>query len=137
MQKIYLLAGCPGVGKSWLTRQLLGKFIPIEHDEFRFNEAQYVPALIKAASGSKPVVANTPFGVSEMMSDIDRAGGVCVPIFVVASEDTVKRQYFDREGKNIPPGHLTRQKTYMKRAHNLGAFMGDSGQVLAHLLSLL
>lgn len=137
MQKIYLLAGCPGVGKSWLTRQLIGKYTPIEHDEYRDDPRDYIRALMKAARGDKPVIANTPFGVSEIMSDIDQAGGICIPIFVVAPEEQVKRQYYERERKMIPPGHLTRQKTYMKRAHNLGAFMGTSAQVLKHLLSLI
>lgn len=137
MQKIYLLAGCPGVGKSWLTKQLLdaGKYTPIEHDEYRDDPKDYIRALIKAAKGNKPVIANTPFGVSEIMADIDQAGAICVPVFVVADEEVVKRQYFKREGKLIPPGHLTRQKTYMKRAFNLGAFMGTSDQVLKHLMA--
>jgi len=138
MQKIYLLVGCPGVGKSWVTRQLASSFTPIEHDEYRDYEERYVPTLLRIArTGTKPVIANTPFGVSEIMAEIDRGGGVCVPIFIVDAEERVKARYEARDGKPIPSGHLTRQKTYMKRAHNLGAFMGNSDQVLKHLQSLL
>lgn len=138
MQKIYLLAGCPGVGKSWLTRQLIGKYTPIEHDEYRDHESRYVPALVRAAKlGDKPIIANTPFGVSEIMAEIDRAGCACVPIFVVDDPEVIAKRYFLRDGKSIPKGHLTRQQTYIKRAHNLGAFMGTGEQVLKHLLSLL
>lgn len=138
MQKIYLLAGCPGVGKSWLTRLLMDKYTPIEHDEYRDNEDRYVPALLRAArNGQKPIIANTPFGVSEIMAEIDQAGGECIPIFVVDNPEVIKARYLARDGKPIPAGHLTRNQTYMKRAHNLGAFMGTGEQVLKHLRGLV
>ncbi len=138
MQKIYLLIGCPGVGKSWVAAQLKDKYLHLEHDDFKGREQRYVPCLIEAAGmGDKPVLANTPFGITELMTEIGRKGCICVPIFIIDKEDIIKARYFKRDGHPIPEGHLTRQKTYMKRAFDLGAFTGTSEQTLKHLLELV
>jgi hypothetical protein len=135
MQKIYLVVGCPGSGKSWVCEQLAGQFNHVPHDDHMEDGGRgYVPALVQAARhGSLPVLAETPFSVSQIVEPLQEYGLVVVPVFIVENEDVLRERYREREGKEIPKGHLTRQITYARRADELGAFCGDSEAVLEHL----
>jgi predicted kinase len=129
MKPVYLLVGCPGSGKSWVSSQLKSKFKVVEHDHHRTG---YVEAVAKAAKES-PVLANTPFGVSKLMEDLSSKGIPVIPVFILEAERTISERYSKREGRPIPQGHLTRQHTYRERAQELKAFSGTSEQVLEHL----
>lgn len=131
-QKVYLLVGSPGSGKSWVSSRLGHKFKVLEHDDFKTTPAAYIPALKRAMiTSDKPILANTPFGVSDIMEAL---GPECLPVFIIEPEETLKQRYFTRQGYEIPKGHLTRQTTYVHRANELKAFKGTSQEVLNYLI---
>lgn len=132
MKPIYLIVGVPGSGKSTIARQLAMQFTYVAHDDYM--KGGYVEAIIKAARASvSPILAETPFSISEIRTPLEAAGFKVMPVFIIEPEDVLKSRYQKREGRPIIPGHLTRQKTYEKRAKDLGAFFGTADQVLDHL----
>lgn len=132
MQTVILLVGTPGVGKSWVAAQLRNKYNVLEHDNFKHGG--YADAIVNAAKlGKKPVLANTPFGMSSIVAALTDAGITVVPVFIVEADNVVAQRYMQREGKPIPKGHVTRQRTYLERAKALGAFVGTSSEVLEYL----
>lgn len=133
MAKIKLLVGVPSAGKSWVTDKLKDKYNVIEHDLYKLKP-QYIAALLSAASQSgKTVLANTPFGMSEIQEALQSKGHKVEPIFIIEKPETLSQRYQAREGKPIPKGHLTRQSTYIQRAEELKAFKGTSAETLEHL----
>lgn len=133
--KTILLVGIPGVGKTTITRQLAHAYTVVEHDDFIGREADYAPAVARAARADRPVIANTPFGMSELMLQLEAFGCEVEPVFVIEPDEVVAARYAARDGKPIPKGHLTRQTTYAARAREVGAFAGTADQVLQHLLA--
>lgn len=132
MQKIYLIVGAPGSGKTWVAKQLTDKFNFVPHDDYQ--DGDYVKALINAGRVSTlPVIAETPFSVSQIIDPVKKAGIVITPVFLLESPHTTKTRYEKREGKAIPQGHLTRIETYRKRAKEMGSFSGTSKEVLEYL----
>lgn len=134
MAKIHLLVGVPASGKSWVTDKLKEKFNVIEHDTYKLKP-QYIAALLSAAASkeSRPILANTPFGMSEILEALQVRGHQVNPVFILEHPDTLQTRYKAREGKDIPKGHLTRQQTYAQRADETQSFKGTSDQVLKHL----
>lgn len=139
MQKVktvYILVGVPSSGKTWVSSQLAHVANVIEHDDFR-EPGSYLRALLttwnKGKSDSRSIIANTPFGLSELMRSLHENGVKVEPVFVIENEQVLKDRYLEREGKSIASGHLTRQHTYRRRATELGSFVGTSNEVLKHL----
>jgi hypothetical protein len=136
MSKVILLVGVPGVGKSTITRQLGDRYIIAEHDNFIGREADYAPAVARLAHGNdRPVVANTPFGMTDLVAALEVLGCQVEPVFVIERDEVVSARYQMREGRPIPKGHLSRQRTYAARARETGAFAGTADEVLQHLLA--
>ncbi|PWT73945.1 MAG: hypothetical protein C5B60_07480 [Chloroflexi bacterium] len=136
-QKIYLLVGCPGSGKTWVCSQLGDAFHIVPHDKRRHNAAIYAREIEnEMETATKPLIIETPFGVSEIMFElkVKRSYDV-VPVFIIEEPGILEERYFKRSGKQIPQGHLTRQETYRERARDLGAFTGTSAEVAAMLKS--
>jgi hypothetical protein len=135
MRPVYMVIGCPGSGKSWVVNQLTGKFNLVPHDAYLGRAwTAYVHEIIKQANCSdRPVLIEAPFSVSQIKDPLEQAGLTVIPVFIQERREVLIQRYFAREGKSIPPGHLTRQETYRQRALAWGAFMGTSSQVLAHL----
>lgn len=132
MNKVYLVVGVPGSGKSWVCAKLAPKFNHVAHDDFK--NVDYTKVIWTAAKqGSKPVLAETPFGVSQIMATLCDNGVEVEPVFILESTEVTTQRYSLREGKAIPKGHLTRIETYALRAKQLGAFSGTSQEVLEHL----
>jgi ATP-dependent Lon protease len=129
---IYLVVGCPGVGKTWVCKQLEGKFLYVAHDDHP-DEGLYTNFLAAAAEGEKPVVGEIPFGLSKIQAALEESGIHVIPVFILEREKTIEARYWMREKREIPKGHLTRQKTYAARARELSAFAGTAEEVLAHL----
>lgn len=128
---IYLLVGSPGIGKTWISNQLKHKFEVMEHDNYKDIDL-YIHEIRRLSKiSSKPILANTPFGVSALMQHLD-----CIPLFAIERSEILKNRYLKREGKPIPQGHLTRQHTYLQRAKDLDAFVGTTEQVLEYLIGL-
>lgn len=134
MATVYLLVGVPSSGKSWVSDQLKEQYNVIEHDTYKMKP-QYIAALLSAASkgSTKPILANTPFGMSELQSSLAAMGHKVNPVFIIEQPDTLVKRYMARGGGEIPKGHLTRQETYISRAEELKAFKGTSSDVLNHL----
>lgn len=139
MTKIYLLVGTPGSGKTWVASQLTDKFEWVAHDAyngkgFAYEGMAYVNEIMKASrTQSKPVLAETPFSVSQIIEPLEKKGFTVEPVFIIESDHTTSTRYLRRENKPIPQGHLTRIQTYRKRAKEMNAFSGTSAQVLEYL----
>jgi hypothetical protein len=135
MQTIYLVVGVPCAGKTWVAENLAEAFHLVPHDDYTDDGGRgYVPALVSAArAADRPVLAETPFSVSQIMGPVAEYGLTVVPVFILEEAEELRRRYREREGKEIPRGHLTRQETYAQRAASLGAFSGTAEEVLGHL----
>lgn len=127
-----LLVGVPCSGKSWVTSQLTDKYVVVEHDDYRDLKA-YVAAIVAVSGERKPVLANTPFGVTDLLTSLQSQGLSVEPVFIIESENVLKARYSLREGKPIPQGHLTRQNTYKARAEAYTAFVATSQEVFTYL----
>lgn len=134
-QKIYMVVGVPCAGKSWVCEQLRELYTYVRHDDFMaFPPRTYVEAIkANADGGHKPVLCETPFSMSQIVDPLQAKGFDVEPVFIIEDPETLRERYQAREGKPIPAGHLTRQETYMKRAHS---FFGTSAEVLEYLTQL-
>ncbi len=132
---IYMVIGCPGSGKTWVCEKLSNKFTWVRHDDYiGLGENAYVEAIVEAADSSlKPLLIEAPFSISSIVDPLKRFDFNIVPVFIQEDPQTIVDRYFSRENKEIPKGHLTRQKTYAERAKNWNAFVGSSLEVLNHL----
>lgn len=133
---IYLVVGVPGSGKTWVCNQLEGAFHLIRHDQFIFvnQPGAYLKEVLKQAPiAIRPLLIEAPFSVSEIKDPLERAGHKVIPIFIIEDDKTLGDRYLKRENRIIPQGHLTRTKTYLNRAKELGAFFGTSNEVLNYL----
>jgi uridine kinase len=137
VKPVYLIAGSPGSGKSWVCEQLTKAYKYIPHDDFIGKEKEYHEALrISAKTGDVPVLTETPFSVSTIKDMLEKRGIPCVPLFIVEPVDVISKRYQQRKGEEIPKGHLTRQNTYLTRAKEWRCFVGTSSEVLQRLLSM-
>lgn len=135
-KKCYLLIGVPGSGKSWVTTHLPAiKFKVCHHDDFiGMPPHSYFNSVVRSLRDQElPVVAEAPFGISEMKDGLETQGFEVVPVFILEDESVLSTRYKHRELKPIPTGHLTRQKTYRERAQEWSAFNGTSQEVLEHM----
>jgi gluconate kinase len=160
MQKVIVVAGVSGSGKSWASRQVAGKFHYIPHDRCwvspgskgwdpkqtweatagdasRYQpgaKSNHAEVLIEAAKiAKKPIITECPFKERELRETLEAAGIEVIPVFVVEPPNVVAERYEKREGKPIPKNVFTRAETIINRAHEWGAFFGNSNEVLAHL----
>jgi hypothetical protein len=129
---VFMVIGCPGSGKSWVCEQLKDRFHYVPHDAFL--GVGYLRAIDKQLRiATKPLLIEAPFSISQIKDPLERAGFTVTPVFIQEAHAVIRARYRAREGKDIPPGHLTRQHTYQQRANLLGAFQGTSSEVLTHL----
>jgi hypothetical protein len=130
---VYLVVGCPGSGKSWVSDQLQNQYKLVPHDLYPADKG-YVEAIKAAAArATKPVLAEVPFSLARLKAPLEAAGLAVHPVFIQEDPDVIAERYRNREGKPIPGGHLTRQDTYRERAEASGAFQGTSDEVLRYL----
>jgi predicted ATPase len=137
-KKVYLVIGCPGAGKSWVCDQLAGTYNYVHHDlRVDMTGPAYVKAICAAAEDStKPLLAEAPFSVSQTKEPLEKLGFDVVPVVIQETQGVIEGRYLKRENKKIPPGHITRQSTYLDRAKQWKCFTGTSSQVLEHLRGL-
>lgn len=136
MQVVYVLVGVPGVGKSWVAEQLKDRFAYISHDEYIGGD--YLKAITHAArTASHPVLCETPFSLSLIAVCLSDLGLTMVPVYIVGEESRLKLVWEHRGTlPSARQGHLTRQKTYITRAAQTGAYVGTSTQVVEYLKHL-
>jgi hypothetical protein len=137
--KAYLIIGCPGSGKTWVTNQCSHLFEFIHHDLFvGMADKKYVDTILeKSKNATKPLLIEAPFSISVIKDPLTAAGIDVIPVFIQELPHTIRTRYWQRENKDIPNGHLTRQNTYAQRAKEWGAFQGTSGEVLEHLKKIV
>jgi broad-specificity NMP kinase len=134
MSKVILLAGVPASGKSWVTSQLADRYAVVEQDDFIGHEVDYAPAIAEAAARFRPVIANAPFGTSELVATLEEIGIQVELVFILEDEDVLEARWDERgTPERARKSHRSRQRTYAARARELSAFAGTSAEVLEHL----
>lgn len=137
MKTVYLVVGVPGSGKSWCCEQLQSQFYYVHHDGYigHINQPEkYVAGIVAAAAkANRPILAEAPFSISAIKDPLEKQGFDVRPVFILEPEGVLRARYLAREKKEIPKGHLTRQKTYAERAALWKSFVGTSTQVHAYL----
>lgn len=138
MTRIYIIAGAPGSGKTTLIRQLKSKFHCVENDDFiGKGRLAYLDAIAGASrKGGKPVLCDTPNSISELRDPLQRFGFDVQVVYLVESPETTRERYEKREGKPIPPRHLSLIETYRSRGLASGAPTGDCAEILRYLRSV-
>lgn len=140
MNKVILVVGVPGSGKSWVCDKLTDKYEYVRNDDHigGSNQAsKYVRAILDATKASpKAVLAEAPFSISEIKEPLERNGIEVTCVFILEDQNILRGRYMERDGKEIPKGHLSRQVTYAKRAQEYRSYYGTSEQVLTHLKAL-
>jgi gluconate kinase len=132
MQKVYLVCGVPGAGKSWVCNQLTEKFTYVPNDDYIGGD--HLKEVYRAARASeKPVLVDCPFAERTVRDNLINNGVDVIPVFIVESPQTVKRRYESREGKPVSQSTLTRAMSIAQRAIQWRAFQGTSEKVLEHL----
>lgn len=133
-QKVYMLCGVPGSGKSWTANQL-PEYTYIPHDQNW--QGDHAGAVIKAAQTSpKPVLTDCPFAERILKEKLEAAGLTVDPKFIVEHPLVIKQRYEAREGRPVSSSTLTRARTIATRADEWKAYKGTSEQVREHLKSL-
>jgi broad-specificity NMP kinase len=135
MNSVILLVGVPASGKSWVTSQLTGRYTVVEQDDFIDRQDHYAPAIAEAATeSSRAVIANAPFGTSELVESLKEWGCEVEMVFLLEDEVVLQARWDERGTPDrARKSHLSRQRTYAARATELGAFAGTSAEVLEHL----
>jgi hypothetical protein len=100
------------------------------------NPNVYVAEIVRQA-GTKPLLIESPFWVSEIKGPLEQQGFQVTLIFIQEDLLVIHDRYFRREHKVIPKGHLTLQGTFKKGADACGAFQGTSSECLAHLKQVI
>lgn len=132
MTQIYMVIGCPGSGKSWVCAQLTKQYQYVRHDSFIGGD--YVAEIAQQAkTATKPLLIETPFSISQVKDPLEKLDFRVTPVFIQEKPDVLQRRYREREGKDIPAGHLSRQATYAERAAAWQSYRGTSNEVLAYL----
>ncbi len=132
---VYLVVGVPCAGKSWVCEQLDGLYSYVRHDDHIGGD---YPAAVHGRTllTTKPVLAETPFSMSQIVEPLEKYGHKVVPVFIIEPEDVLRQRYRARERKDIPAGHLSRQKTYANRAREGRHLTGTSNEVLKILQNI-
>jgi len=129
-QKVYMLCGVPGSGKSWVASGL-PEYTYVSHDA---HKTGYVDKIAEAAASSdKPILADCPFAERELRSQLEKRGLVVEPKFIVEHPLVVKQRYEAREGKPVSKSTLTRARTIVEKADEWAAYRGTAEQVKEHL----
>jgi gluconate kinase len=136
MQKVYLLCGVPGSGKSWVSEQLQQEYTYIRNDDFIGNPKTFIAAIFNAAKSSqKPILCDCPFAERKLRDELVDRDLRVIPIFIVEHPQVVRRRYESR-GKPVYPGLLTRALSIQDRAIEWNAFWGTAEEVLKKLREL-
>jgi broad-specificity NMP kinase len=136
VNRVILLVGVPASGKTWVTSQLTDRYTVVEQDDFIDREGEYALAIAEAAGeGSRAVIANAPFGTSELFASLVERGCEVEMVFLLEDEVVLQARWDERGTLDrARKSHLSRQRTYAARAAELGAFAGTSPEALEHLM---
>ncbi len=133
IKDLYLICGVPGAGKTWVCKQLVGKYAYVPHDS-HLDGTLIAQCKLKANTGDKPLVTECPFGETVMRAKLIAAGFTVHPVFIVEPLRVVKERYESRKsGQKIGQGHATRAVSIEKRAKEWNAPYGTSQEILEYL----
>lgn len=119
-----------------MASQIKEHFLYVPHDDYEVPV--YYKELLKASRlNTLPVLAECPFRISVLISDLKRHGAQLKLFFIIEKADVVRSRYEQREQKRIPSMHLTRIQTVRERAREYGAPTGTSQEILNLLKSEL
>ena len=137
MQKVILLCGVPGSGKTWVMKQLGTKFFQVHHDaNLDFTKQDLAQACLMGSRGDKPVIIDCPFAERELRAKMEALGLTVEPVFIIESAPVVAERYRKREGKGASQATLTRSTTIWGRAQEWNAHFGTSSEILEYLRNL-
>lgn len=133
--KVYIVCGPSGIGKSWVCNQLKNKFNYLSHDEHEVDE--YADAIYEAAQDStKPILGDAPFRTSDLIRDLRSRGLKTEAIYIVEPESTWVSRMIEREGpQGLTPRRIKQFHHLKSRAEQFGDFVGSSLDVLSYLNS--
>lgn len=134
-QKVILLCGVPGSGKTYVASQLTSKYNYQEQDDIHPNEF-YDKIIYEASMGNKPVLLTCPFNERAIREKLEHKGLEVVPVFIVETPEVVKERYYKREGKYPKPNVVTRATTIMNKVKEWDASFGTSEAILEYLKAL-
>jgi len=137
--KVYIVAGVPGVGKSWVLNKLknLSGVYYVPNDEYIGSPEERINEVVYGADNGLTILTETPFSESKLRQPLLDEGLSVTTVFIVEPEAKLIKRYEEDRKQWIPKGHLSRQKTYEERAKATGAFCGTSDEVLEHLRKVL
>lgn len=130
---VYLLVGAPASGKSWVANQLLDQFTYISYDG---NRKKTHLDLLRQPS-DKPILYDPTFKISTMIRrHSDEFNFVIVAI---QEDEQTLRQRIANRGGEWTDTILKRNEQVRKRyeKYGNGGFIGNSKEVLEHLLSIV
>lgn len=131
MQKVTLLCGVPGSGKTWVMSHLGQLYEQIHNDDYIGSpRSTMTRAVWEAARKDRPVIIDCPFAERELREDLNSMGLQVTPVFIVEDAETVQERYEARENRPISKANLTRAETIVNRAREWGSVMGTSDEIL-------
>ena len=135
MQKVILLCGVPGSGKSWVFERLGDKFAKIHNDHYIGLPMENIVNRAKGlARGTLPVIMDCPFDERERRKALEAEGLTVVPLVIVEKPNVVRMRYEARELKECSQATLTRAARMVDKALEWNAKYGTSEWVLKYLL---
>lgn len=127
-QDLYLVAGVPASGKSWVCNQLKDKFNYVSYDGL--NKDFHIYELLK--NNDKQLLFDPTIKISTFTKRISHLFNIKL-VIIVESEDVLNQRIIDRGGKitNTIKRRMKRMADLSKRCE----FSGTSDEVLKYLTS--
>jgi hypothetical protein len=130
--KLFIVFGCSGSGKTWLTNQLTEKFHVVHYD---LTPKSKLLEVLHSQPTDKPILLDLPIKISTFIKHHSSEFDIrCVA--VMGDFLQVKTQILQRGGK-ITCTLYRRWKQIQKRADKYAEFTGDSQQVLDYLRQII
>lgn len=127
---IYLICGVSGSGKTWICRQLSGKFVYIPHDDYIGTD---LVKTFESFTEDGPFITECPFAERVLKGDLESAGFEVRPFFVYEDPQIVIERVMKRDGKMPSKSVLTRAKSIKNRIDEWKAPHGTSVELLSLL----
>jgi hypothetical protein len=125
-QDVFLIAGCPASGKSWVCNQLLDKFNYVSYDNV--NKNYHVYELLK--NNHTPLLYDPTIKISTFTKRYGHLFNIRL-VVIVEDEGTINQRILSRGGKLTET--IKRRIKRMSQLSNNCEFNGTSTEVLEYL----